>query len=155
MAEDPNDGINATARAFTQWVANFEGFEARQILAGFGHLGNFLRAVSDADYDLEQGYPEPTTTEYLSESQAKEQLSEKPDSYAGSHRTGFDTSISDHSILSNVNVPASEIPQLEWFEVDDRAFEELFAGEEYQFLKQDFLRTAGMFPSPLLILQAL
>ena len=53
--DDKEGGINGVARAFTWWAAKHERLEPRQLLAGLGHLGEFLKAVSDAEIDLELG----------------------------------------------------------------------------------------------------
>lgn len=48
--------ITGVARAFTRWATSYDSLEARQLLAGLGHLGDFLKAVSNADIDLELGF---------------------------------------------------------------------------------------------------
>jgi hypothetical protein len=63
LGDGNGGGINRVAQAFTWWAANNENFEARQVLAGLGHLGDFLKAVSDADIDLELGYKDSGKTE--------------------------------------------------------------------------------------------
>ena len=53
---DAGVGVKGVARAFTWWAAKNESLEARQVLAGLGHLGDFLKAVSSSDIDLELGH---------------------------------------------------------------------------------------------------
>jgi|SRR5277367_234914 hypothetical protein len=56
MSSDNDEGgVRGVTRAFTRWATNHESLEARQLLAGLGHLGDFLKAVSNADIDLELG----------------------------------------------------------------------------------------------------
>jgi hypothetical protein len=46
------------ARAFASWAEKIEGLDARQVLMGLGHLGSFLKAVSETELDLELGHVE-------------------------------------------------------------------------------------------------
>jgi len=55
FSDSEEGGIRGVARAFTRWATNHESIEAPQLLAGLGHLGDFLKAVSNADLDLELG----------------------------------------------------------------------------------------------------
>jgi len=147
-----SEGVNTAARAFAWWAAGHGGVEARQLLAGLGHLGDFLRAVSAVEIDLELGYSGVNTAEH--ESQAAELASEKPYSQAEySHPASSPSSISERSSRSDADV---QIPQSEWPSEDDRAssiFKQRFSGPEYAFLEHHFLR--GTLLSPLLTWQAL
>lgn len=147
-----SEGINVAARAFAWWAAGHEGVEARQLLAGLGHLGDFLRAVSTAEIDLELGYNGLDTAEI--ELQAAEVESEMPNSQTEYSRPASSpSSISERSSRSDADV---RIPHSEWPSEDERAsniFKRRFSGPEYAFLERHFLR--GTLLSPLLTWQAL
>ena len=69
MSGESDGAVNGVAREFVRWAAKKEGLDAPQVLAGLGHLGNFLRAVSDAYHDLEMGHESTEQTELLLEEQ--------------------------------------------------------------------------------------
>jgi hypothetical protein len=48
-------GVQGFAQVFASWAANNHSPDARRVLAGLGHLGEFLKAVSTSDIDLELG----------------------------------------------------------------------------------------------------
>jgi hypothetical protein len=48
-------GVQGVAQVFAWWAANNQGPDARRVLTGLGHLGEFLKAVSSSDIDLELG----------------------------------------------------------------------------------------------------
>jgi hypothetical protein len=50
---DARVGVQGVARLFTLWAANKEILDPRQVLSGLGHLGEFLKAVSDSDIDID------------------------------------------------------------------------------------------------------
>lgn len=57
MSTDNDEGgIRGVAQAFTRWATKHESLEARQLLAGLRHLGDFLKAVSNSNIDLELGF---------------------------------------------------------------------------------------------------
>jgi hypothetical protein len=58
MSGGSDGAIIGIARAFTRWAAQNESLDARQVLAGLGHLGNFLITVANTDIDLELGHKE-------------------------------------------------------------------------------------------------
>ena len=53
--DEKTENINRIARSFAAWSKKIEGLDARQVLAGLGHLGSFLKAISDPEIDLELG----------------------------------------------------------------------------------------------------
>ena len=50
---DSRSGVQGVARLFTLWAANSENLDPRQVLSGLGHLGQFLKAISDSDIDID------------------------------------------------------------------------------------------------------
>jgi hypothetical protein len=53
--DEKTENINRIARSFAAWSKKIEGLDAPQVLAGLGHLGSFLKAISDPEIDLELG----------------------------------------------------------------------------------------------------
>jgi hypothetical protein len=49
------EDFGGVARALASWSEKIEGLDPRQVLLGLGHLGTFLKAVSNAEIDLELG----------------------------------------------------------------------------------------------------
>jgi hypothetical protein len=49
------NNISNITRALASWSEKIEGVDPRQVLLGLGHLGSFLKAVSNAEIDLELG----------------------------------------------------------------------------------------------------
>jgi hypothetical protein len=57
-SDEHKDAVKGVARAFAKWAVENESLDARHVLAGLGYLGNFLKAVSEVDIDVERGQSE-------------------------------------------------------------------------------------------------
>ena len=143
LSDDRSENVTGIVRAFSAWAQKIEGLDARQVLAGLGHLGTFLKAISDPEIDLELGSTDsgiPTSTVMVL---SIEHSWNPRESVGDSFRSQVPaTSTREHSISSE-----NPLPPLHSLENDDDAselFKNVFSKTERKLLKDlGFLRSPG------------
>ena len=145
LHDDRSENITGLARAFASWAEKIEGLDSRQVLAGLGHLGTFLKAISNPEIDLELGPTDsgiPTSVVmalYIEHSwNARESVGD------GFRSQISATSSREHSIFSENPLPP--LHSLENDEDSSELFKKVFSKSERKLLKDlGFLKSSGTF----------